>query len=249
MRQFSPILVLVTALALLLPQTVMAKSALLYNVHASSARVANGRIVLPAAANATWFAVHPARRTGTTTLGAIVGVWDASGFEQSPPNAALVMTLGGATTTHVVTLSKPQRSGASVSFRYRAVPNGVEAGQRNSGRLAAGRYGSTDLYIDDVMDPPCGAVLPSGATCLLDISGLGSVNVARGHVDTCSVGSVAGQITISWYTDNPLGVNPVSAASPPLCPAKFSGGDGSVGAITVAGSLFQRGTVRVTSRP
>ena len=247
MHQFS--VIVVAALALLLPQAATAKSALLYNVHAPSARVANGRIVLPAAATATWFAVHPARRTGTTTLGAIVGVWDASGFAASPPNAALVMASGGATTTHVVTLSKPQRSGSSVSFRYRAVPDGVEAGQQSSGPLSAGRYGSTDLYIDDVMDPPCGAVLPSGATCLLDISGLGSVSVARGHVDTCSVGSVAGQITISWYTSNPLGVNPVSAASPPLCPAKFSGGEGSIGAITVAGSLWQRGTVRVTSRP
>ena len=242
-------IVVVAALALLLPQTVMAKTALLYNVHASSARVANGRIVLPAASTATWFAVHPARRTGTTTLGAIVGVWDASGFAASPPNAALVMTSGGTTSTHVVTLSKPQRNGSTVSFRYRAVPNGVEAGQRTSGPLAAGRYGSSDLYIDDVMYPPCGAVLASGATCLLDISGLASVSVARGHVDVCSVGSAAGQIYISWYTDNPLGVNPVSTGSPPLCPATFSGGEGSVGAITVSGALFQRGIVRVTSRP
>jgi len=146
-------------LVLAVPAASAAKPGILYSAAARDATVAKAgtalRLSAPAATTTTWFTDRPARRAGTTTLGGLANIWDATGFGKDPPNAALLLTHQGKTRTHVVTLTDPRREGGRVSFRLRAVPGGEEAGYAHSHRIQPGRYGRATLFIDDAALPPC----------------------------------------------------------------------------------------------
>lgn len=159
---------LLLALALLAFATPVASGAerpgILYAADARTATVTGSgaalRIALPAASSTAWFTDRPARRAGTTTLAGLVAVWQGSGFDADPPNAALLLTTRGRTTTHVVTLTDPRHARGLVSFRLRPVPGGTEAGHHHAGLLAPGRYGAAQLFVDDGGWPPCGSTVP-----------------------------------------------------------------------------------------
>lgn len=166
---------LLVALALLAFAAPVASGAerpgILYAADARTATVTGSgaalRVALPAASSTAWFTDRPARRAGTTTLAGLVAVWQGSGFDADPPNAALLLTTRGRTTTHVVTLTDPRHARGLVSFRLRVVPGGVEAGYRHGRPIAPGRYGRAGLFIDDAAwAPPCGYML-DGEPCLL----------------------------------------------------------------------------------
>lgn len=132
--------------------------ALLFSVASKDVRVTGtGKtftVSVPANAGLAWFTDRPARRSGTATAAALVDGWQANGFAQSPPNAALVTTAAGTTMQTIVVLRAPQRSGGRVTFRATVLPRGKMLGMRTTGRPAAGRYAG-ELFVDDATVSPC----------------------------------------------------------------------------------------------
>lgn len=159
------------ALALLLvvavPATAGAAPAkapgILYSLDAKGPTIAKSgkalRLSMPAGTAVTWFTDRPARQAGTTTLRDLAAIWEASGFAEDPPNAALLVTRAGEERTHVVTLRAPRVAHGRVSFALREVPTGAEAGHRHTHDVAAGTYGRARLFIDDAALTPCGSTL------------------------------------------------------------------------------------------
>jgi len=136
---------------------------ILYSLDAKGARIAKSGgtlwLSLPANAPVTWFTDRPYRNAGSVRLVDLYGIWDASGFSDDPPNAALLTTHKGVEHTHVVELTTPRSAKGRVSFAIRAVPNAVEAGHVHAHDLAAGRFGRARLFIDDAALAPCGSTL------------------------------------------------------------------------------------------
>lgn len=186
-----------------------AQPGILYSADARGATVTTSgsalRISLPAAARTTWFTDRPARRAGTTTLARLVRTWDAAGFAEDPPNAALLLTHRGVTRTHVVTLTNPRLRGGRATFRVRGVRGGQEAGHAHRHRLRSGRYGSARLFIDDSAYPPCGtttSTMTTTSTCLLPVYGTTSLKVGlatsttRGMTTTAKACSTGASFTV-----------------------------------------------------
>jgi hypothetical protein len=219
----------------------------LYSASAGWATIEGARVTLPATASVSWFTDRPARRSGATTLGDVVDVWSASGLDASPPNAALVVTRGGKSSTHIVTLTQARHTGKTVSFRVRAVPGGTEAGMRSTGRLAAGTYARAELFIDDVATPPCGTVVPTGTTCLYDFSS--TINASGSTITLCGVNSAsAGPVYVSWFQmQGKFITNPTSSVTPPQCPATTQVGVGAVGSVSIGFFVGSTGVVRVSA--
>jgi hypothetical protein len=224
-----------------------APATFLYSASAGWAKVDGARVTLPASADVAWFTDRPVRRSGSTTLGDVVDVWSVSGLDASPPNAALVVTRKGETSTHIVTLTQARRKGTTVSFRVRTVPGGTEAGMRSTGRLTSGTYGRAELFIDDVATPPCGSVVPTGTSCLYDFGSTISAN--GGTITLCGVNSAtAGPVYVSWYQmQGKFITNPTSSVSPPQCPATTQIGVGAVGPVSIGYFIGSTGVVRVTA--
>lgn len=140
--------------------TASAASPLLFSVTAGGSVVARAgtghTITLPASSNLAWFTDRPARRAGTGTVGGLVDGWTANHFDTSAPNAAFVMTRRSVTRQVVVTLTSARRAGANVVFGARLRPRASVMGMRTADPLRPGRYGRTEVFIDDGDVPPCG---------------------------------------------------------------------------------------------
>ena len=193
-------MLIVTGLLLLVPSVASAaEPKILYSVEGRSGVVATSgktmQVILPAGSRTTWFTSRPARASGTLTLGRLAAIWDASGFRDDPPNAALLLSHRGVTRSHVVTLTNPRRAKGRVSFRVRVVRGGTEAGHRHRDPLRAGRYGRAQLFIDDAANPPCPSTVSSFTRCIIASGSSVSVsaNQSQGHpllgVDLCPIGS------------------------------------------------------------
>ena len=224
-----------------------APTTFLYSTSAGWAKVDGARVTLPTTASVSWFTDRPARRSGATTLGDVVDAWSASGLDASPPNAALVVTRKGESSTHIVTLTQARRQGNTVSFRVRAVPGGTEAGMRSTGRLAAGSYARAELFIDDVATPPCGSVVPTGTSCLYDFSS--TISASGSTITLCGVNSAsAGPVYVSWFQmQGKFITNPTSSVTPPQCPATTQVGVGAVGSVSIGFFIGSSGVIRVSA--
>jgi hypothetical protein len=102
----------------------------------------------------TRFGDRPARTAGSQSLKSFVAGWDADGFGDVPPNAALVLDRAPASRdTFVLELSHPriQRDGdlAFAATRIgRAPTGGLSAFARSADRGVPTRFGRASLFID-----------------------------------------------------------------------------------------------------
>ena len=121
---------------------------------------------------------------------------------KDPPNAALILTGGGQTRTHVVELSRPRYRDGRVVFRIRRVPGAVEAGRVDRDDLVVGTYAKAALFIDDAAVPPCPytLVVTGTGSCLLGqedpLEILVRNTTAMAHVVMCSSMSGSGGLVV-----------------------------------------------------
>lgn len=235
-------------LVLAVPAASAAEPGILYAADARGATVAKVgtalRLSAPAATATTWFTDRPARRAGATTLGGLVAIWDASGFADDPPNAALLLTHKGETRTHVVTLTDPRRDGGRVSFRLRAVPGGEAAGHAHSHGVQPGGYGRAMLFIDDAAQPPCPASITQVPLTCISAPGQ-TVKVGM----TPPSGKVV-QTTVCWAYDQPLPTNGVWGGGQGFVWRYFTNGLGTQGLSGIYGcNIFDGYSREIGDRP
>ncbi|MGI9186115.1 MAG: hypothetical protein ACR2J9_01105 [Gaiellales bacterium] len=166
-----------------------AKSSILYsitatNVHVAKQQTGGYRVSLPANARLAWFTDRPARRAGTATAADLVMGWHANGFDAVPPNAAFVMTRGGASSQIIVVLKNARRQGTDVVFTARQLPHGKMLGMQTDGSLKPGLYPRAEFFIDDATIPPCGLQMSSGSVDCILSAGDGSVTLLTGIQST-----------------------------------------------------------------
>lgn len=201
--------ILVVLLLALVPATAGAAKpkapSILYALDAKGATVTKAggtfRLSMPANSPVTWFTDRPDRNAGSVRLVDLYGIWDASGFNDDPPNAALLTTHKGVDHTHVVELTKPRSAKGRVSFAIREVPNESEAGYAHTHDLAAGRFGRARLFIDDAALSPCPARV--GSTV--------SVSPSTPTVTQCLL--APGAVTKFGWPPYSLGITTVQACS------------------------------------
>lgn len=144
------------------------KTSILYSIDGRRVKLsrdgATWRLSMPAATSVTWFTDRPHRRAGSTTLSSLAAIWEASGFTDDPPNAALIMQDGGKERTHVVEMTDPRVGHNRVSFAVKAIEGGTEAGYKHTHNLRASSYERARLFIDDAALEPCPGVLTSDQT-------------------------------------------------------------------------------------
>lgn len=125
---------------------------ILYALDAKGAVIApsGGSMRLSMSANTivTWLTDRPVRRAGAIRLTRFYDMWDASGYVNDPPNAALLTMDKGVEHSHVVEMTRPRCANGRVSFAIRAIPDGAEAGHLHTDDLAAGRFARARLFID-----------------------------------------------------------------------------------------------------
>lgn len=131
------------------------------------------RITVPATAPTAWFTDRPDRTAGNMIVSDLVSLWEAEGFVDDPPNAAVVVTVGGEQHQLVVELTDP-RSGSADIVSFHAVDigdarsSGPVAGRRATHVLAVGTFGESELFIDDGSTAPCPTTITTiSTTCLL----------------------------------------------------------------------------------
>lgn len=247
-RSARPAAILAGALAAatLVPAGAAAADDILYAGTAAKVRVladsgASSRIVLPARMPLTWFTERPQRTAGRTTLGRLAAVWDAAGFRADPPNAALVLSRGGTTTTHVVRLSAPRRSGSRVILRARPVGASARAaGYRGRGALRAGSYRRTSLFVDGSAAPPCPSVITQDITCIW-VPGSPPQYDLIGDPPTPTYCGVESGVSVLVQINGPFGTIG-QEISVPRCPSTYGistgfplGGTTGATRVTVAG--------------
>jgi hypothetical protein len=115
------------------------------------------RLSLPAKAAVTWFTDRPARKVGTITLQQFYSMWKSNGFDQDPPNAALLITKKNIETTHVVEMTKSTSAKGRIIFTIKQLTDQSHAGYAHTHDLRVGNFGRSRLFIDDATTPPCGA--------------------------------------------------------------------------------------------
>ena len=98
----------------------------------------------------TWFASRPNHQGGTITLTDFVGRWSEMGFNDDPPNAALIVRDDGQMATHVVAITSVAMSDNEVTFGVSESAETFHAGQTASHSLAAGPRDFTEFFIDSV---------------------------------------------------------------------------------------------------
>lgn len=131
------------------------------------------RLTMPRESPVAWFTDRPNRSTGTFDMAAFVSLWEAEGFVDDPPNAAVVVSVDGTQRQHIVELSDPTIDGTSVSFH--AIDIGDDestdtvAGRDASHDVGIGTYGESELFIDSATMPPCPSWIGKEdfATCLI----------------------------------------------------------------------------------
>lgn len=193
--------------AVLAPSAHAAKPGILYSIDARTATVTKAgkahRLALPAGTRVTWFSDRPDRHAGTLTLRGLASLWEASGFVEDPPNAAVLLTDKGETMTHVVELTRPKVTDTHISFAITVIPGGEEAGHGHTHDVAPGTYGRAEVFIDDAATMPC----PNSLTTVP----LNCVS-PPGQTVKVAVTAPAGQAvqaTICWAADQPLPTNGV----------------------------------------
>lgn len=153
------LLAAILASAILVPSAHAAEPGILYSIDARSATVSKAgkthRLALPASTRVVWFSDRPARQAGTLTLRGLVGIWEASGFVEDPPNAAVILTHKGESRTHVVELTDPRATATKISFAFMAIPGGEEAGHSHRHGISVGTYGRAEVFVDDAATAPC----------------------------------------------------------------------------------------------
>lgn len=201
------LLLALAAVLVLAPAAQAAEPGILYSIDARTATVTKvgkaHRLALPASTRVVWFSDRPARHAGTLTLRGLTGIWEASGFVEDPPNAAVILTHKGESRTHVVTLRDPQVSSSTISFSFTAVPDGEEAGHAHTHGIVAGTYGRAEVFIDDAAIAPC----PNSLTTV-------PLNCVSPPGQTVKVvvtapPNQAVQATICWAAEQPLPTNGV----------------------------------------
>lgn len=199
MRRLLLALIVVLVLA---PAAQAAKPGILYSIDARTATVSKAgkahRLSVPTNTRVVWFSDRPERRAGALTLKGLVAIWDASGFVEDPPNAAVILTEQGESRTHVVELTKPRVAGSQISFAMTAVPDAVEAGHAHTHDVVVGSYGRAEVFIDDAATMPC----PNSLTTVP----LNCVS-PPGQTVKVAVAAPAGkavQASICWAAEQPL---------------------------------------------
>ena len=235
-------------LVIAVPAASAAEPGILYSADARNTKVIKSgktlRLSVPAATRTTWFTDRPARKAGTTTMRGLVGIWDASGFGDDPPNAALLLTHKGVTRTHVVTLRNPRVAKGCVSFRLREIPSGVEAGHAHTHDIAPGRYGRAELFIDDAATPPCPTSITQVPLTCVSAAGQ-TVKVAM----TPPSGKVV-QTTVCWAADQPLPTTGVWGGGEGFVWRYFTNGYGTQGLSGLYGcNLYDQYGDEIGSRP
>jgi hypothetical protein len=95
-------------------------------------------------ADTVWFQDRPGRDAGRMATGDFVDGWDAVGFGDDPPNAALeIDTPSGTSATHVLVLSNPRWDEAEDTLTY-----DVEVAADGTEVLPA-EFDASSLFIDD----------------------------------------------------------------------------------------------------
>lgn len=95
-------------------------------------------------ADTVWFQDRPGRDAGRMTTGDFVDGWDAAGFGDDPPNAALeISTPSGTSASHVLELSNPRWDEAATTLMY-----DVEVAADGTEVLPA-EFDAASLFIDD----------------------------------------------------------------------------------------------------
>lgn len=201
------LLITITLVVVLVPTAHAAEPGILYSVDARTATVTKAgkahRLALPAATRVTWFSDRPARHAGTLTLRGLAGIWEASGFVEDPPNAAVLLTHKGETVTHVVELTDPRVSATQISFAFTVIPGGEEAGHRHTHGVSVGTYGRAEVFIDDAATAPCPNSLTTVPLNCISPPGQ-TVKVAV----TAPQGKAV-QASICWASEQPLPTNGV----------------------------------------
>lgn len=95
-------------------------------------------------ADTAWFQDRPGRDAGRMTTGDFVDGWDAAGFGDDPPNAALeISTPSGTSATHVLELSNPRWDEAAATLTYDVTATG------DGTEVLPAEFGGSSLFIDD----------------------------------------------------------------------------------------------------
>ena len=147
------------------PAAMAKSSTILWSTTASSATIAKAgkayTITLPMTSPTSWFTDRPERKAGTTDLLGFLGGWQQNHFDETPPNAALVLHHGDTAMQSIVVLSKPKelaRQG-KVRFAMRILPKGqVMDMQTMDEKLPTGTMRDVELFIDAGDAAPCAAM-------------------------------------------------------------------------------------------
>ncbi len=103
----------------------------------------------------TWFSDRPVRQAGSQATGTVTSEWDAFGFGESPPNAALVLgDLPATANTVIVELREPHYDSVAHELRYRvhvlnAARDGLAGAAGHAPAQVPTTFGTASLFIDD----------------------------------------------------------------------------------------------------
>ena len=157
------------------------------------------RLSLPARASMTWFSDRPGRHTGRTNLRQLVSTWSAVGFDNEPPNAALVLTdRRGRERIHVVTLRDPRRVGSWIHVTVTIVDDEAEVGYSNIHGLKAGRYTRAQMFIDDAANPPCPTLVTTATNCIMTDQPVAFRSMTSTEVGTVIACGIGGDGRVDW---------------------------------------------------
>lgn len=134
-------------------------------VNATGGSLAEGTLELTGVdGDVTVFADRPARTSSEQPLSSVADEWASLGFEDDPPNAALVTRSEGGQTTTVLELGTPEVSGDTVTFPVTQVASGEAEGVVAAlpSEAPAGELTEPSLFIDSGATGSLVAVTISG---------------------------------------------------------------------------------------
>jgi hypothetical protein len=106
-----------------------------------------------------WFTSRPTHQGGSMSLTDFVTRWDEMGFNEVPPNAALIVRDDGVLATHVVEITSVAMDDDEVIFGISEAAETFHAGRDASHPLTAGPRDFTEFFIDSVS---CDAICARG---------------------------------------------------------------------------------------
>lgn len=159
----------------------------------------------------TQFADRPSRAAGTVSVAAFVESWEAEGFAEDPPNAALILPEHGAI---VLVLSHPELVGRTLTFHVDRVSS---VGSDTFGVFGSeliteipAEFGLPSMFIDSAT-AACGPSVSPGDDCLMTlppavyVEGNGCTpNPDGGPGSTCTWNHYD-YTTVQVYNNFPLG--------------------------------------------